>query len=102
MTKNKWLVALALSVSIAGILSTFASPSPDGLERVAEDQGFLSAARQATGAVIPDYAMPGIADDRLATALAGIVGTLGVFALLAAVGRILYGPGREGVMDGQR
>ena len=30
---------------------------------------------------MPDYAFPGVHDPRLATALAGLAGTVGVFAL---------------------
>ena len=41
-------------------------------------------------APVPDYAFPGVANERLATGLAGFVGTLGVFAVgfgVAAVAR---------------
>ena len=76
------VLALAVSVGLALGLSPYASSSPDGLERVAEQQGFLDMGR--THAVqghapVPDYAMPGIDDPRLATGLAGFVGTLAVF-----------------------
>ena len=36
-------------------------------------------------APVPDYAFPGVDDARLATALAGFAGTLGVFVLGAGV-----------------
>ncbi len=75
-------LALALAVGLATAVSPFASPSPDGLERVAGDTGFLEAGT--THAIqdsspIPDYAFPGIDDERLATGVAGFVGTLGIF-----------------------
>lgn len=75
-------VALALAVGLATAVSPFASPSPDGLERVAGDQGFLDrgglhAAQERSP--IADYAVPGIGDERLATGAAGFAGTLGVF-----------------------
>ena len=75
-------LALALAVGLATAVSPFASSSPDGLERVAGDTGFLDQGR--THAVqesspIADYAFPGIGDERLATGVAGFVGTLGIF-----------------------
>jgi len=74
------LVALALAV-----LSPLASTHPDGLEWVAEQQGFLSQAQGPAYTVIPDYVLPGIPNQALATILAGILGTLLVFSVAAAV-----------------
>jgi PDGLE domain len=73
-------IALAVAIGLAFGLSPYASSSPDGLERVAEDKGFLEDGR-GRDAPIPDYAVPGVDDDRLATGLAGFAGTLAVFAL---------------------
>jgi hypothetical protein len=86
----KWftILALAIAIGLATAASPFASASPDGLERVAGDNAFLDQGRLATvqeDAPVPDYAFPGVDDPRLATGLAGFVGTLGVFALVAAV-----------------
>jgi cobalt/nickel transport protein len=66
------LVALLL----AGVVSWYASGSPDGLERVAEDQGFSSTAEDHGLADSPlaDYATAGVADERLSGGLAGVVG----------------------------
>jgi cobalt/nickel transport system permease protein len=58
------------------LVAPLASPHPDGLERVAEDLGFLGAARGAPYEVIPDYVLPGISNEALATIAAGVVGTL--------------------------
>jgi len=91
-------VALALAVGLGLAVSPYASSSPDGLERVAEKKGFLDQGRRATiqeDAPIADYAFPGIGEPRLATGVAGFVGTLGVFAVawgLAYVLRRLRGP----------
>ena len=78
------VLALAVAVGLATAVSPYASSSPDGLERVAEDKAFLDQGRLHTvqeESPIPDYAFPGVDDARLATGLAGFVGTLGVFAL---------------------
>jgi cobalt/nickel transport protein len=37
---------------------------------------------------VPDYAFPGIGNERLATGVAGFVGTVGVFAVALSVGRL--------------
>jgi ABC-type spermidine/putrescine transport system permease subunit I len=75
-----WLAGLLLALGVV-LLSPLASPHPDGLERVAEDQGFLDRAREAPYEIIPDYAFPGVQNEALATILAGVVGTLVVFGL---------------------
>jgi hypothetical protein len=79
----RFLVALglALAVGLAFFAAPYASSSPDGLDRVAADEGFAGAAGTRAGAPIPGYAFPGVEDERLAKGLAGLVGTLGVFAL---------------------
>jgi hypothetical protein len=78
--KNKkwWLIALALCLLLATI-SPLASSSPDGLEKVAEDRGFINVAQGAPYAIIADYAFPGIENEALATILAGWLGTLVIF-----------------------
>jgi hypothetical protein len=91
----KWftVLALALAIGLATAASPFASSSPDGLERVAGDHAFLDDGRLADvqeSSPVPDYAFPGIDNPRVATGVAGFVGTLGVFALgfgVAAVAR---------------
>jgi PDGLE domain len=78
------VLALALAVGLATAASPFASSSPDGLEKVAEDKAFLDDGKLASiqeDSPIPDYAFPGVENERVATGLAGFVGCLGVFAL---------------------
>lgn len=88
-TKLFVAVALALAVGLAFGASPYASGSPDGLEKVAETKGFLQSGalhRIQERSPIPNYAFPGIDDPRLATGLAGFVGTLGVAALVIGIG----------------
>ena len=80
LRKYWWLVGLLLALIVA-LFSPFASPYPDGLERVAEDQGFIEQAEDAAYEIMPDYAFPGIANEATATRLAGVLGTLIVFGL---------------------
>ncbi|MBF7082037.1 PDGLE domain-containing protein [Desulfallas sp. Bu1-1] len=69
---------------VAACLSPFASPHPDGLERVAEDKGFLEKGegKEVITSPIPDYLFPGIGNESLATSAAGVVGTLLTFGVM--------------------
>ena len=65
-----------------------ASSDPDGLERVAEDKGFIEQAK--TRCRSPrDYTIPGIDDPRMTTILSGLVGLVIVFGLMWGLGRLL-------------
>ena len=81
-----WLIGIGLLVSafVAGVVSFYASSSPDGLERVAEDQGFLDQATAPVNGGLPtaDYAIAGVENERLSVGLAGILGVL-VMAVVA-------------------
>lgn len=77
-------IALALAIGLATAVSPFASPNPDGLEKVAEQKAFLDERKLHSlqeDSPIPDYAFPGIENERLANGMAGFAGTLGVFAI---------------------
>jgi hypothetical protein len=78
------IIALSVAVGLATAISPFASPSPDGLERVAEDKAFLENGKPAAihdSSPIPDYAFPGVENERVATGLAGFVGSLSLFVI---------------------
>lgn len=78
------ILALAVAVGLATAVSPFASANPDGLEKVAETKAFVDEGKLAPiqeDSPAPDYAFPGVEDERLATGLSGFVGTLAVFAL---------------------
>lgn len=81
LLKKYWWVFGLLLALVVTLFSPLASPHPDGLERVAEDQGFLDKGQDAPYEIVPDYLIPGIGSEPLATILAGIVGTLAVFGL---------------------
>ena len=70
------------------VLAPLASSDPDGLERVAEDLGFLGMARDAVYSIIPDYTVPGV-DGNLSTILAGLIGVVLVFLVMVVLGRLL-------------
>ncbi len=83
-----WAIGLLFALAVA-LLSPLASPHPDGLERVAEDEGFAARAGEPPYKVIPDYLFPGVADENAATILAGLVGTLLVFGVTSGLALIL-------------
>jgi len=66
----------AIAAALAAFLSPFASALPDGLERVAEDLGFIGKEAGLFNALIPDYAIPGLGNELVATGLAGLIGVL--------------------------
>lgn len=85
------LAGLILAVLLAFFLSPFASSHPDGLEWVAEVKGFLHLGEgdPALSAPIPDYAVPGVKNEGLATGLAGVLGTLLIFVLGWGLAKLL-------------
>ena len=93
---------LLVAAGLALVVSGFASSSPDGLERVAEDKGFLETARDHVFADGPlaDYAVKGVGNERLSTGLSGLIGVLITFgaglALFALIRGRRSGPGGAG------
>ncbi len=84
--KGVWMIVgigLALSLLLAGVVSFYASSSPDGLEKVAGDVGFIESAEDSAveGSPLSDYGVSGVANDRLSGGLAGVIGV----ALVAAI-----------------
>ena len=83
----KWAATGLVLALIVTLFAPLASPHPDGLERVAEDAGFSGAAKPAPFDIIPDYALPGVPNETIATVGAGVVGTLLVAAIAFALAR---------------
>jgi hypothetical protein len=77
-------LGLVVALLLAGVVSFYASSSPDGLEKVATDHGITAQARDHDLASSPfaDYGTEGVDDARLSGGLAGVVG-VGVTLLLA-------------------
>ena len=89
--KRFTILALLLAAFLGVVISPFASSWLDGLERVAEDHGFLSKGEgePLLAAPFADYAFPGVAHEKLATAAAGGIGTLIVFGLGLAAAAVI-------------
>jgi cobalt/nickel transport system permease protein len=84
-----WVLAGILLTLIVVLLSPLASASPDGLERVAEDMGFINAGQAAPFQLVPDYTLPFLGSTPLSTILAGALGVLVVLGLAFLLGRSL-------------
>jgi cobalt/nickel transport system permease protein len=80
------LIALGLALFV----SPFASHWPDGLDKTAEVLGFKHrASGPIIAAPIADYEMPGIPGGSLSVSIAGVAGTIVVFALAWILARVL-------------
>lgn len=88
MRRSWWLIGLGIAGLIVLLLAPLASPDPDGLERVAEDHGFLAQAQGALYSILPDYRVPGL-EDPATTVVAGLIGVAIVFALMWGLGTLL-------------
>jgi hypothetical protein len=76
--KDKFIFAgLGVSALVAGGLSLFASSDPDGLEKVAEDLGFIGTGQDSVvaGSPLADYGIAGI-DATWASTVSGVTGIL--------------------------
>jgi len=84
-----WAVGIAIAALIVIFVAPLASSDPDGLERVAEDAGFIERATNFWGGLLNGYAIPGIDDPRLSTILSGLLGVAIVVAIVFVLGRVV-------------
>lgn len=79
--KRLLIVGLLVAVVLAAGVSLFASSAPDGLERVAAENGIVAAPQEAGAWVLADYTVAG-SQGTVPTAVAGLIGVV----VTAAVG----------------
>lgn len=77
------LPLLILALFLVAVAAFFASPWPDGLERVAQMLGFdhLASMNPPLKAPIPDYSVQSLGYRPMSTVVAGLIGTLLCFFL---------------------
>ena len=94
-----WIVDVLVALVVAGIVSWYASGSPDGLEWAAEQAGFAHTAEDSATASSPfaDYLWNG-EENRLS---AGASGVLGVLVTLGLAGSVTWLLRRRGTTAGQ-
>ncbi len=85
-----WSVPIVAIFLIAGVLSLFASAWPDGLEKVAENTGFIDLAEKVRIIVptpLADYGIEGLGP--IGTSIAGLVGAAVCFAVAFAIAKVV-------------
>jgi hypothetical protein len=77
------LVGLLVALVLAAVVSFYASSSPDGLEKVATDQGISQNAKdhQLSDSPFAEYGTKGVDNPRLSNGLAGVAGVAITLAL---------------------
>lgn len=91
-TKTFAIVSILVVLVIAGVLSWFASSHPDGLEYVAEEQGFdqIAIEHHASGGVFADYQTRGLTNERLSGTVAGVTGVAATGLVMGGVVLLLW------------
>jgi cobalt/nickel transport system permease protein len=85
-----WLVPIVSILLVAGVLSLFASAWPDGLEKVAENAGFIDLAEKVRVEVptpFADYEIEGLGP--VGTSIAGLLGSAVCFAVAFGIAQIV-------------
>ncbi|MGW5422326.1 energy-coupling factor ABC transporter permease [Streptomyces sp. NPDC003943] len=74
--RKLWTGGVVTALVLAGFVSFYASASPDGLEKVAADQGIAARAKPHAAADSPlaGYGVKDVSDARLSGGLAGVIG----------------------------
>jgi cobalt/nickel transport system permease protein len=77
-TRGFAIAAVLVTLVVAGVVSQFAGSAPDGLQKVAEDQGFAAAEQPHAfdSSVFAGYATEGVSNENVSLAVAGITGSL--------------------------
>jgi ABC-type Fe3+ transport system permease subunit len=84
-----WAAGIAIAALIVVMAAYLASSDPDGLERVAADQGFIDQAENVVAGLLGDYAIPGIDDPAVTTVLSGLLGVAIIVVLMVVLGRLV-------------
>ena len=82
------IVGLLVSLLLAGVVSSWASDSPDGLEQVAATHGIESQSSE-HDTPFGGYATDGVSGSRWSTAVAGVVGVTVTFAVFGGLTLVL-------------
>ena len=83
-SRKFYIAGFIASLFLAGVVSYYASSSPDGLEKVAGEIGFIESAKdhQLDKSALADYGVAGIGNERLSVGIAGIIGVIATGALM--------------------
>ncbi|MET8504592.1 energy-coupling factor ABC transporter permease [Streptomyces sp. NPDC004787] len=81
--RTLWIIGVVTALVLAGFVSFYASASPDGLEKVAADQGIdrKVAPHAAADSPLADYGVKDVSNARLSGGLAGVIGVAATLAV---------------------
>jgi len=90
-SKRLYIIGFVITLLIAGVFSFYASSSPDGLEKVAIDLGFIDTAKDSavSDTALAEYGVKGVDNERLSVGIAGIVGVFATGLVMYAIVRLL-------------
>jgi hypothetical protein len=107
-TRALVVTGLLVALLLAGVVSYYASRSPDGLNRVAEDHGFAKTGtpHKSDGSPLAGYSTKGVDNARLSRGIAGVAGMLIVLGLAGGLVLVVRrrddSPTRDRVDAGER
>lgn len=85
-----WLTPIISVLLVAGLLSLFASAWPDGLEKVADNMGFIDLSEQVRVIVptpLADYGIEGVG--KIGTSIAGLLGATACFVVAFGIAKVI-------------
>jgi cobalt/nickel transport system permease protein len=87
--EKAWIAVGVLISVLVVFFAPLASVHPDGLEKVAEQLGFINASRANWFELLPDYSIPFISNEVSSTIAAGLIGVIVIFALVLVIASVL-------------
>jgi cobalt/nickel transport system permease protein len=84
-----WVAGGIVAALLVVLISPFASANPDGLERVAQDLGFLDRGQGPPFQGLTDYTLPFLGATPVSTIVAGLIGAALVGVLAALLARMV-------------
>ena len=92
MTNKKFIAAgFAVAIILAGVLSFYASSSPDGLEKVAQQIGFVKTEKEhaLSSSPLAGYGVKNVENERLSVGVSGVIGVIVIGAASTLLFRFL-------------
>ena len=95
-TRGLVVVGLLVALLLAGVASSLASTSPDGLSQTAQKYGFAEERSPAAGQPLAGYQARGVANSDASVGVAGVAGCALVLLLMSGLG-VAVGLRRRGI-----
>ena len=91
------VAGVAVAIALATVVSPWASSEPDGLTKVAREQGFASTEKEHAldDGPVAGYEVEGVQDEGTSKALSGLLGVGTTFLVGAGLFAVVRGRGRR-------